>query len=162
MSCLCGSSQVYEECCGPIIDGERLAPTAETLMRARYSAYAGEETEFLLTSLHPDRREEHDADAVRDWAEQSDWLGLEILDTAGGGEDDDTGRVEFVCLYEYGGKEKRHHEKALFEKVEGQWYFVSGEPVAAVPFVREEPKVGRNDPCSCGSGKKYKKCCGKA
>lgn len=29
------------------------------------------------------------------------------------------------------------------------------------PFVREEPKVGRNDPCPCGSGKKYKKCCGR-
>ncbi len=31
------------------------------------------------------------------------------------------------------------------------------------PFRREAPKVGRNDPCPCGSGKKYKKCCmGKA
>ena len=29
------------------------------------------------------------------------------------------------------------------------------------PVVRDEPKVGRNDPCPCGSGKKYKKCCGK-
>lgn len=29
------------------------------------------------------------------------------------------------------------------------------------PFVREEPKIGRNDPCPCGSGKKYKKCCGR-
>jgi len=28
------------------------------------------------------------------------------------------------------------------------------------PYVRPEPKVGRNDPCPCGSGKKYKKCCG--
>ena len=27
--------------------------------------------------------------------------------------------------------------------------------------VRTEPKIGRNDPCPCGSGKKYKKCCGK-
>ena len=29
------------------------------------------------------------------------------------------------------------------------------------PIVRETPKVGRNDPCTCGSQKKYKKCCGK-
>ncbi|GHV87674.1 hypothetical protein AGMMS50267_00340 [Spirochaetia bacterium] len=28
------------------------------------------------------------------------------------------------------------------------------------PVRRAEPKIGRNDPCSCGSGKKYKKCCG--
>jgi uncharacterized protein YecA (UPF0149 family) len=29
-------------------------------------------------------------------------------------------------------------------------------------FVRGEPKVGRNEPCPCGSGKKYKRCCGVA
>lgn len=29
------------------------------------------------------------------------------------------------------------------------------------PYIRENPKVGRNDSCPCGSGKKYKKCCGK-
>jgi preprotein translocase subunit SecA len=31
----------------------------------------------------------------------------------------------------------------------------------AMPLHRDEPKVGRNDPCPCGSGKKYKKCCGR-
>lgn len=36
------------------------------------------------------------------------------------------------------------------------------EPSAEhAPFVREEQKVGRNDPCPCGSGKKYKQCHGK-
>jgi len=35
---------------------------------------------------------------------------------------------------------------------------VSQQPMASVP--RTEEKVGRNDPCPCGSGKKYKKCCG--
>ena len=29
------------------------------------------------------------------------------------------------------------------------------------PYVRKHPKIGRNEPCPCGSGKKYKKCCGK-
>ena len=32
---------------------------------------------------------------------------------------------------------------------------------AAVPFRRASAKVGRNDPCTCGSGKKFKKCCGR-
>ncbi len=27
------------------------------------------------------------------------------------------------------------------------------------PYMRRGPKIGRNDPCPCGSGKKYKKCC---
>jgi uncharacterized protein YecA (UPF0149 family) len=31
---------------------------------------------------------------------------------------------------------------------------------AAGTFRRDNPKVGRNDPCPCGSGKKFKKCCG--
>ena len=34
-------------------------------------------------------------------------------------------------------------------------------PDAQKPFVREQPKVGRNDPCPCGSGKKYKQCHGR-
>jgi hypothetical protein len=33
-------------------------------------------------------------------------------------------------------------------------------PAKVETFRREEPRVGRNDPCPCGSGKKYKKCCG--
>ena len=36
-----------------------------------------------------------------------------------------------------------------------------GEPARVAPVKREGSKVGRNDPCSCGSGKKYKRCCGK-
>ncbi|HMY58664.1 MAG TPA: SEC-C metal-binding domain-containing protein [Pseudomonadota bacterium] len=32
--------------------------------------------------------------------------------------------------------------------------------LAKQPFIRQDPKVGRNDPCPCGSGKKYKKCHG--
>ncbi|MDJ0877838.1 MAG: preprotein translocase subunit SecA [Halieaceae bacterium] len=34
-------------------------------------------------------------------------------------------------------------------------------PASEQPFVREQPKVGRNEPCPCGSGKKYKQCCGR-
>ena len=33
--------------------------------------------------------------------------------------------------------------------------------VVPQPYVREAPKIGRNDPCPCGSGKKYKRCCGR-
>jgi hypothetical protein len=36
---------------------------------------------------------------------------------------------------------------------------LSDEEEAMIPFVKDEPKIGRNDPCPCGSGKKYKKCC---
>ena len=45
--------------------------------------------------------------------------------------------------------------------IHGHW-LARRSPVGApsVPFIRPEPKVGRNDPCHCGSGRKYKKCCG--
>ena len=33
-------------------------------------------------------------------------------------------------------------------------------PHTPQPYVRDQPKVGRNEPCVCGSGKKFKKCCG--
>lgn len=36
-----------------------------------------------------------------------------------------------------------------------------GDQTIEVPYIRSEAKVGRNDPCPCGSGKKHKKCCGK-
>ncbi len=162
MDCPCGSGQTYEECCQPVIAGEAAAATAEALMRARYSAYVTEEIDFLLESLHPDHRQEHDAEAVRTWAAESDWHGLQILDTEAGGPEDDTGRVEFACEYTFQDEDHVHHEVGHFARHQGRWYFVEGDAVRPQPFRREEPKVGRNDPCPCGSGKKFKKCCGAA
>ena len=76
--CPCGSGKGYDECCRPVISGERPARTAEELMRARYTAYAKAQTDFLLTSLHPDQRATHDAEGVRAWAERSQWHGLDL------------------------------------------------------------------------------------
>ena len=55
---------------------------------------------------------------------------------------------------------KKHHERAQFERIEGIWYFSDGVPVTPKQFIRQQPKVGRNDPCPCGSGKKFKHCHG--
>jgi SEC-C motif-containing protein len=68
--------------------------------------------------------------------------------------------VEFCCEYDYDGEENRHHERAHFVRVDGQWFFSEGEMIRNRPLRRETPKVGRNDPCPCGSGRKYKRCCG--
>jgi len=69
--------------------------------------------------------------------------------------------VEFRALYTANGEFCNHHERSVFRRENGDWRFVDGDFVAEKPIEREEPKVGRNDPCPCGSGKKYKKCCGK-
>ncbi len=160
-SCPCGSGSTYADCCEPIIKGEIFAETAEQVMRARYSAYAKVETDFLLKSLHPDHRNDHDDDQTRDWAANSEWEGLEIVNTENGGKDDASGTVEFIAQYTANGEKNSHHELASFIKQDDAWYFTDGVAVPPKQVVRTGPKVGRNDPCPCGSGKKYKKCCGR-
>lgn len=158
--CPCGSGLEYSACCEPYISGDNLPETAEQLMRSRYSAYATVNVDYLHHSLHPDHQSDHDVNAARKWAADSDWIGLEIVSTAAGGKDDETGIVEFKASYRENGKVRQLHEISRFEKVEGRWSYVDGE-MPKPQTVRNETKVGRNDPCPCGSGKKFKKCCGR-
>lgn len=159
--CPCGSELLYEDCCEPVIKGIKEAETAEQLMRARYAAYVKVETDFIFESLHPDKKASHDAAQTKGWAEKSNWERLEIINTEKGGKDDESGTVEFIAHYLTKGDRTRHHELASFVKSEGKWFFEDGEGVMPQQVIRETPKIGRNEPCTCGSGKKYKKCCGK-
>lgn len=156
-TCPCGSGRSYEECCGAIIKGEKTADTAEELMRSRYTAYVKVETDHLYESTHPDHRKGYDHKGTRHWAESSRWEGLEILATKGGRPEDEEGEVEFIARYREKDLRKQYHELASFRKEKGIWYFTDGTAVPPRPIV--STKVGRNDPCPCGSGKKYKKCC---
>ena len=158
-SCPCGSTKNYNDCCEPIIKGTQPAETAEQLMRARYSAYTKTEMDFVFNSTDPANREGYDHDGTRAWAENSEWLGLEIIGTVRGGADDSNGEVEFIARFKENGTLREHHENALFKRKEGVWYFSDGVMVKPKPVT--VTKVGRNDPCTCGSGLKYKKCCGK-
>ena len=159
--CPCGSEIAYAECCEPVISGTIKASTAERLMRARYSAYAKTAVEFILTSTVLEKRNECDEKAIRTWSEQSTWHKLEILGTEKGGESDTEGTVEFIAHFTENGAKKTYHEIGQFKKVADSWLYVDGEIQKPKPFIRTEDKVSRNDPCPCGSGKKYKKCCGK-
>jgi SEC-C motif-containing protein len=159
--CPCGSKLDYEQCCEPVIKGSRPAQTAEELMRARYTAYAKAELDYLLESTHPGQRNDYDLKGTRRWAEKSQWDGLQIISTEGGGAEDSQGTVEFVAHYRYKGRKNTHHELAEFVKEDGRWFFQQGNMVPQKQVVREGEKIGRNDPCHCGSGLKFKKCCGK-
>lgn len=158
--CPCGSNRELEECCRPIIKGSRRAQTAVELMKARYVAYTTGDVNFIISSHDPETRENVSKEATEEWSRSARWLGIEILSTIGGGPDDDDGVVEFVASFELEGKKINHHEKSYFKKINGNWFFVDGQIVPET-YVRSAPKVGRNDPCPCGSGKKYKFCCGK-
>lgn len=158
--CPCGSAQPYESCCEPVISGRTPAPTAEALMRSRYAAYARGALDHLRDSLHPDHRNDYDEEGARRWAETSEWLGLEIVATEAGGEGDEEGTVEFIAEYRRKGEKHAHHEIASFQRHQNRWYYVDGHMPTQGTVRKAGPKIGRNDPCTCGSGRKYKKCCG--
>jgi len=71
------------------------------------------------------------------------------------------GTVEFVARYEEGGTEREHRERARFSKIDGVWYFDQRRSSAPRLEKDRDAQVGRNEPCPCGSGRKFKKCCGK-
>ena len=103
---------------------------------------------------------EIDRKATEDLSRNSNWMGLKILRTVKGGASDDEGIVEFEATYSQKGIRDVHHETAYFKKIDGSWLYSAGQ-MTPTTVVREKPKVGRNEPCPCGSGKKYKNCCGR-
>jgi len=157
--CPCFSGRPYVKCCEPVISGTRPAATAEELMRARYSAYALGAIDFILSSTHQDRRSECDEKAITSWSAKSEWTGFEVVSTEGGQAGDAEGKVEFIARYTENRMKKILHESGVFKKVDGAWYYLDGTVHPQKPFVHEGGKLNRNDPCPCGSGKKYKKCC---
>lgn len=158
--CPCGTESSYESCCEIYHKGAKSPETAEKLMRARYSAFAKSQIDFIA-STHLPGTEDFDPKEAKVWADGSEWLGLEIVKTEKGNESDNKGVVEFKARYKDKASDKTlvHHEIATFEKQNSTWYYKDGQIYGLAPIKRTEPKIGRNDPCLCGSGKKYKKCC---
>jgi SEC-C motif-containing protein len=161
-SCPCGSGLSYTECCEPYIAGTKKPPTAEALMRSRYTAYAEHAVDYIIdTCITDEEKRNIDVKETRSWSEKSTWLGLKILSVIKGGSADSEGTVEFEASYERDGLKDIHHEKARFKKQNGDWLYEDGDIVPKT-VVRSVPKVGRNEPCPCGSGKKYKFCHGRS
>lgn len=127
-------------------------------MRARYTAFVTGAIDFIVSSTHSRTRKEIDLDFVREWSETSTWQGLEILETKVINENKTF--VSFEARFVQKGEDQKHREKSLFERENGQWRFVTGDELKNPTVKYETPKPGRNDPCPCGSGKKYKKCHG--
>jgi len=156
--CPCGSGLAYGVCCGPYIAGELNPISAEALMRSRYTAYVKHAIDYLIDTCL-DGQKRNNRSKTAEWSDKSKWLGLNILSVSDG-KDGNIGTVVFEALYEQKGLMYTHHETARFKKVDNRWYYDDGV-VEIRTITRNGPKVGRNDPCPCGSGKKYKHCCGK-
>ncbi len=156
--CPCQSGKPLNDCCEPFIKGKAIPKTAEALMRSRYTAFALQDMDYVEKTTDPDKLSDFDKEASVKWASQSEWTGLEVKAVEKGGEKDHHGIVEFIAHFKINGIDHQHHEVSEFHQHDGRWYFFDGKLVQA-PFVKAEPKIGRNDPCPCGSGKKFKKCC---
>lgn len=154
MPCPCGSQKLLNQCCGVYLKGPFPAPTAEKLMRSRYSAYCLKHIDYLVKTEHISRRQANSRQSIAATANSLTWLGLTVLATKAGQREDATGVVEFVAVYREGTFAAQLHERSRFIKEKGQWFYIDGD---MLPPLR--PK--KNEPCWCKSGKKFKQCHGK-
>ncbi len=118
-------------------------------MRSRYSAFVMKDADYLIKTWHPVRRSSGVRAEMAGFAQHTEWLGLTVFEHC------DEGRTptisDFVSFVaRFNDKTGAIIERSRFLKENGQWYYIDGT----------RPLIGRNDPCPCGSGKKFKKCCG--
>ena len=163
-----------------------MPPTAEALMRSRYTAFTRGDFDYIGRTFSPSSQAEVHAKGARDWAATGTFKRLQVVAKEKGGPDDRSGRVEFVATYEQNGERWDHHEVSQFGRnADGHWAYVGGNGHrhregeghhhhdhdhhghdhghhhhSGQTVRHAAPKAGRNDPCPCGSGKKFKKCCG--
>lgn len=153
--CPCNSGLTYPTCCDRFISGREHPESAEVLMRSRYTAYTQANAEYLLATWHPSQREGLTLDTLRESARAIDWQRLEVLHSVGEGQARE-GVVEFKAWYRQDGQMTALHERSRFVREGLQWFYVKGQLNPPTP----RQKIGRNTSCPCGSGKKYKRCCG--
>ena len=153
--CPCGSGRPFEACCEPLLAGRRLPATAEELMRSRFTAHVARDYAYLHRT--------HQPTASRPFVAEPDlapiqWTRL-VVHAHEPGRQPDTAYVEFSAYFTDEGGEQVIQEKSEFHRVDGRWLYNRAVRTGPAPFKSAAPKPGRNDPCPCGSGKKYKHCC---
>jgi SEC-C motif domain protein len=151
-SCPCGSKKKIQYCCGKYLAGKETPATAEQLMKSRYTAFCQGNIDYLIATLHLDKRQSTDRQELAKTIKNTSWLGLTIINKSQGTKNDSLGFVEFVAVFRTN-EPQQLHERSRFQKIDGQWFYVDGE---ILPDLIPQ----KNDNCWCGSNKKYKKCHG--
>ena len=151
--CPCGSRKNIQYCCGKYLSGKEIPATAEQLMKSRYTAFCLQNIDYLLDTLHPDRRQHSDLQELTKTVRNTSWLGLTIIDTERGKKTDRIGYVEFMAVFRVT-KPQQLHERSLFQKIDCKWFYVDGD-------ILPDLQLKANNKCWCGSQKKYQKCHGK-
>ncbi len=144
--CPCGSNKNYDACCGLYHLDKAIPATAEALMRSRYSAYVMAHIPYIIKTMQGKQLQNFNEKDAEQWAKSVHWLGLKVIDTQ-------ERYVEFIATYLENNVIKTIHEISEFNLNNDRWYYVDGKPIITPPI-----KVSRNDPCPCGSSKKFKQC----
>ncbi|MGF1742078.1 SEC-C domain-containing protein [Vibrio profundum] len=166
--CPCGSQRPYSSCCQPIHNDHSNASTPEQLMRSRYAAHVLRLVDFVVDTYHPSCNAQDQRDGIQDSID-SDWRELKVLSTETG-QNQDEGFVTFQAFLREDDQLLCLEERSRFVRESGLWYYIDGtfpereheseDEYTTSPTQTGSVKLGRNDPCHCGSGKKFKKCCG--
>lgn len=123
MSCYCGKSKEFSQCCEPFLLGKEIPTNAEDLMRSRYSAFCKVNMDYLHNTTDLQIRYEFDGKANEAWAKGSQFKKLEILKTEESG---NKSIVEFKAYFQSEGQDHVHHEVSTFRKTNGVWFYRSG------------------------------------
>ncbi|SET46932.1 YchJ family protein [Thalassotalea agarivorans] len=156
MRCPCGSGETFEQCCQPIIIGNIIAQSPEALMRSRYSAYATQAVEYIYDTYASVSQQGLTLTSLREWAEQANWVKLEVVNAKSTNDTSLYPTVEFKAYFLLGDQLHLMHEVSNFIQEQDQWKYLDGKIIQDAMLKR----IKRNDPCPCGSGKKFKKCHG--
>lgn len=168
--CPCGSQKAYADCCQIAHDNHAAVTSPAQLMRSRYTAHVLKLVDYVVDTYHPSCHAQAQRESIAQSVE-SHWIKLDVADVEVGSHEDEG----FVTFYAYFEDDQQLYclgERSRFLRESGVWYYIDGEILEKAPPetpsqkpqttpIQKNLKVGRNDPCICGSGKKYKKCCGK-
>lgn len=123
--CPCCSGLAYTQCCRPFHAG-KAAPTAEALMRSRYSAYVLADAAYLHRSWHSSTRLSKKSLLQ---PKELHWEKLEIIHTEAGQSEDQTGVVEFMAYFSESGQVQHLHERSRFVREKGRWVYLDALPI---------------------------------
>ncbi|KGP63535.1 preprotein translocase subunit SecA [Legionella norrlandica] len=153
--CPCGSQNQYDQCCGIFLESTQTPQTPEQLMRSRYTAYSLAKIDYIKRTMKGKPLITFNELEAKEWSRGVTWIGLTIIQAYM--ENANKGFVEFIASFLDGNQLKSLHELSEFQKEDSIWFYVDGVD-KQLPNRQNKQKIGRNSPCPCGSGKKFKNC----
>ena len=130
--CPCGTQKHYTDCCQPYLDGLASAPTAEALMRSRYTAYSKNNLDYLIHTQHPTTRKKNDSTTLQQTFKTTHWVRLTVVKTQQGQPHHKRGIIEFIATHQEKSRNpnptlNQLHERSRFIQENKQWFYIDGD-----------------------------------